>query len=72
MPQVPITFADSSRRAGTYYLPPGYRNNARPLMVAFHGLDGHGSDMVSTFMVCQSHNAAAAQRCPLPVIVHAV
>ena len=49
--QVPITFTDAANRGGTYYLPPGYRKSARPLMVAFHGLDGAGIDMVRTFMV---------------------
>ena len=49
--QVPITFLDASSRGGTYYLPHGYSSSPRPLMVAFHGLDGHGSDMVDLFMV---------------------
>ena len=61
--QVPITFSDASSRGGTYYLPPGYHGNARPLMVAFHGLDGHGSDMVTTFMVRLASSVALPHCC---------
>ncbi|HEX7668711.1 MAG TPA: hypothetical protein VF395_03965 [Polyangiaceae bacterium] len=53
----PLTTKNSSERTGTFFLPAGYNTRAFPLLVAFHGSDGAGSDMVSAF-----HSLAVARR----------
>ena len=40
---------NSAGRSGSYYLPDGYERHSLPLMLAFHGTGGSGSDMVDAF-----------------------
>jgi len=51
-----LTTTNSSGRTGSYYLPSGYDQGVKPLLVLYHGTGGSGSDMVNSFRdLAESH-----------------
>jgi predicted esterase len=44
-----LTTKNAALRSGAYYLPPGHATQRLPLMLAYHGTDGSGMDMVRGF-----------------------